>query len=103
MSSTVTSNASYLPNREEKIRISRHAKTRCRQRGGKEIHVPLIKNFGEASYDGKGAKRYCMTRAAMNSLYRALGHTKQMEALEGLYIVLSHDDNTVITYGHLYQ
>lgn len=95
------SNANYISTRTERIRMSRHAQKRCQQRGGKEDQIPLIKAFGEPEHDGRGAIRYTMTETAMQHLYRSCGYGKKLEKLKGMYIVVSHEDGTVITVAHL--
>lgn len=97
---TFNSNANYIPTRIERIRMSKHAKKRCQQRGGKEAQIPLIKAFGEEKHDGHGATRYTMTESAMQSLYRSCDYGKKLEKLKGMYIVVS-PDGTVITVAHL--
>lgn len=98
---TFNSNVNYISTRDERIRMSRHAKKRCQQRGGNEGQIPLIKAFGEPEHDGLGAIRYIMTETAMQRLYRACGYGKKLEKLKGMYIVVSHEDGTVITVAHL--
>lgn len=83
--------------------LSRHAARRVRQRGFTDASVNLILAFGEKEFDGQGALRYLMTARAMAALSRAVGHTAQVEALQGAYAVLSVDGSTVITVGHRYS
>jgi hypothetical protein len=97
------SNVSYSSKRDQRIRMSKHAQKRCQQRGTDQAHVPLLRLFGEAVHDGKGATCHSMTQAAMRNMYRVIGYTKKLETLAGRYIVVSIADGTVITCGHIYQ
>jgi hypothetical protein len=101
MNDSFESNVNFLSNRHQRLQLSKHAKKRGQQRGSKEIQIPLIQAFGEKQFDGRGAIRYTMTKNAMRNLYRACGFGKIFEALEGLYIVVSVDTDTVITIAHL--
>lgn len=44
----------------------------------------------------QGRVRYLMTATSLN----VVGRTKQVEALAGVYVVVSAEDQTVITMGH---
>lgn len=41
-----------------------------------------------------------MTADSIASLQRAVGHTQRVEALAGMYAVVSAEDSTLITVGH---
>lgn len=97
------SNENYVSTRFERIRLTKHAKRRCQQRGGQETQIPLIKIFGEAQHDGYGAIRYTMTKTAMDAMHRGCGYNKTLDALEGKYIVVSTDNGDVITFAHLHH
>ena len=43
-----------------------------------------------------------MTAESLSNLTRAVGRTKHVEALAGVYAVVSAEDNTIITVGHRY-
>lgn len=83
--------------------LSRHASVRAQQRGISSSVVPLVIAFGRREYDGNGAVRYLMTGDAIASLKRAVGSTPQVEALAGVYAVVSLEDQRVITIGHRYN
>lgn len=80
--------------------MSQHANKRAQQRGIDKAALPLLLAYGRREYDGKGGIRYLMTSDSLNTLSRAVGRTKQVEALAGLYAVVSAKDQTVITMGH---
>ncbi|WP_197338869.1 hypothetical protein [Ralstonia solanacearum] len=97
-----SSNVDYSSNRIQNILRSKHAKKRCQQRAISDACIPVIEDFGDAEYDGRGAIRITMTKQAMRRLYQAYGRTQQFERLENIYIVISARDHTVITTGHSY-
>ncbi|MEX3944354.1 hypothetical protein AB4Y44_33390 [Paraburkholderia sp. BR10937] len=83
-----------------KKEMSRHAAKRASQRGISAVCLPLVVAFGEKEFDGRGGVRYLMTAESIASLRRAVGSTQQVDALVGVYAVLSAEDQTVITIGH---
>lgn len=83
--------------------ISQHANKRAQQRGIDKATLPLLLAYGRREFDGKGGIRYLMTSDSVETLSRAVGRTKQVEALAGLYAVVSTTDQTVITMGHRYN
>lgn len=83
--------------------MSRHANKRAQQRGIDKAALPLLLAYGRREFDGKGGIRYLMTSDSLETLSRAVGRTKQVEALAGLYAVVSATDQTVITMGHRYN
>lgn len=80
--------------------LSQHARKRAQQRGISEACVPLILGYGEAEHDGQGGVRYLMTQRALDKLMRVTGSTSALEALRGVYVVLSADGTTVLTVSH---
>lgn len=82
--------------------LSKHALKRSAQRGISLSSVPLIKAFGEQTFDGHGALRYVMTDRAIKSLREVVGSTQKVDSLAGVYAVISVTDNTLITLAHLY-
>lgn len=96
-------NQTHVSRREQRATLSRHALKRAQQRGLEQSALPLLLAYGHKEYDGKGGVRYLMTDAAIQNLSRVVGWTKQVEALAGVYAVLSVDDQTVITMGHRYN
>jgi len=80
--------------------MSRHADKRAQQRGIDKVALPLLLAYGQREFDGKGGIRYLMTASSLDSLSRAVGRTKQVEALAGVYAVISAEDQTVIMMGH---
>lgn len=96
----VYGNQHYLAKRQLKAQLSRHADMRAQQRGIDQNSVGLVLAYGEREFDGHGGQRYLMTEKAMASLRRAVGKTPQVEALAGVYAVVSTEDPTVITLGH---
>jgi hypothetical protein len=65
--------------------------------------LPLLLAYGQREFDGKGCIRYLMTSDALDTLCRAVGRTKQVQALAGVYAVVSVEDRTVLTIGHRYN
>ena len=94
------SNNSYENSRCRRASTSRHAYKRAQQRGIDKLALPLLLAYGEREFDGKGGIRYLMTARSLASLRRAVGHTKQVEALAGVYAVVSAENQIVITVGH---
>lgn len=94
------SNSNYEPSRRQRVALSRHADKRAQQRGIDYASVPLVLAYGRREFDGRGGVRYLMTEDSVASLRRAVGKTQQVEALAGVYAVVSAEDETVITIGH---
>ena len=97
------SNATYQPTARRKAEMSIHARKRAQQRGFGEYQVPIITAYGEPDHDGRGGIRYLMTDKAMSCLVRALGRNQCIDGLAGAYVVISADDDKVITIGHRYS
>ena len=93
-------NANYQPTSSAKRQFSKHALKRVRQRGLSAFSVRLVTAFGEMEFDGKGGIRYFMTANAIDNLRRVVGSTQQVDALSGVYAVVSATDDTLITVGH---
>lgn len=94
------SNTHHESIRSHRAGLSRHASKRAQQRGIDRASVPLVLAYGEREFDGQGGIRYLMTRSAVDMLQRAVGRSPRVEALAGVYAVVSADDQTVITVGH---
>ncbi len=60
----------------------------------------LVLAYGQREFDGQGGIRYLMTADSIASLRRAVGHTQRVDALAGVYAVVSAEDSTLITVGH---
>lgn len=95
-------NAHYLPTSRTKRELSRHAQQRCKDRGFSQASAALVVAFGEREYDNRGGIRYLMTAEAIEKLRRVVGRTQQVDALAGVYAVVSATDQTVITMAHRY-
>ncbi|WP_321813794.1 MULTISPECIES: hypothetical protein [unclassified Paraburkholderia] len=76
---------------------------RAQQRGIDKAVLPLLLAYGQREFDGKGCIRYTMTSDALDTLCRAVGRTKQVQALAGVYALVSVEDPTVVTMGHRYN
>ena len=97
----IATNANYTSFRHRRIEFTKHARARSQQRCIGADSVPLIRAFGEREHDGRGGVRYLMTAAAVARVARSLGYTKQLDRLEGVYVVLDAETElTVITLGH---
>lgn len=90
----------FTPNRLRKAAFSKHAATRSQQRGIPKMAAPLIKAYGQQEFDGHGGIRYLLTSSVVADLKRLLGHSQQLDALTGAYVVISADNGDVITVGH---
>jgi xanthine dehydrogenase molybdopterin-binding subunit B len=97
------SNSYYEPASRKKRELSKHAQKRSQQRGIAEGSVKLVIAFGEREYDNQGCIRYLMTDKAVRDLCIVAGNTQQVQALKGVYAVLSTDGHTVITLAHRYS
>ncbi len=93
-------NVNFEPTSLLKAQMSRHADKRAQQRGIDKVSVPLVLAYGKREFDGRGGLRYLMTPDSIATLRRAVGRTQQVEALAGVYAVVSTEDQTVITIGH---
>jgi hypothetical protein len=96
-------NQEYESTRYHRASMSRHANKRAQQRGIEKTALPLLLAYGHREFDGQGGIRYLMTATSLDTLSRAVGRTKQVEALAGVYAVVSVADQTVITMGHRYN
>ena len=96
-------NLGFDSNRLRKTSTSRHAEKRAQQRGIDKCVLPILLAYGQREYDGEGGIRYLMTTASLSRLRRAVGHTQQVEALAGIYAVVSAADEKVITIGHRHK
>ena len=94
------SNEGYQATSRRVSRVSRHAEKRGQQRCIDNATLPLVLAYGQREFDGQGGIRYLMTADSIASLRRAVGHTQRIDALTGVYAVVSTEDSTVITVGH---
>lgn len=94
------SNEGYQANSRRPARVSRHAEKRAQQRCIDKTSIPLVLAYGQREFDGQGGIRYLMTAVSIAFLRRAVGHTQRVEALAGVYAVVSTEDSTLITVGH---
>lgn len=92
----------FEPSSRSKQVLSKHAQKRGCQRGIPQLSIPLVLAYGEREFDGRGGIRYLMTSDSIASLRRVVGSTQQVDALAGVYAVVSAEDQTVITVGHRY-
>ncbi len=93
-------NAHYLPVSRIKREMSRHAQKRSAQRGISCASAALVVAFGEPEHDNQGAVRYLMTAKSLDKLRRAVGSSQKVDALAGVYAVLSATGPTIITVAH---
>jgi hypothetical protein len=56
--------------------------------------------FGEKEHDNRGGVRYLMTAKALENLRRVVGNSQKVDALAGVYAVVSANDPTIITVAH---
>lgn len=94
------SNESYQATNRRLGRLSLHASKRAQQRCIDKTSLPLVLAYGKREFDGQGGIRYLMTSDSIASLRRAVGQTQRVDALAGVYAVVSAEDSTVITVGH---
>lgn len=85
-----------------KREMSLHARKRGCQRGISSDSANLVVLFGEQEHDNRGGIRYLMTPKALNNLRRVVGNSQQVDALAGVYAVVSTTDPTIITVAHRY-
>lgn len=93
-------NSHYLPNSRIKQEMSLHARKRGCQRGISQGAATLVVAFGEKQYDNCGGVRYLMTEKALENLRRVVGNSQKVDALAGVYAVVSATDSTIITLAH---
>lgn len=95
-------NAHFEPKSRTKREMSLHAQKRGCQRGIPPGSVNLVVAFGEPEHDNRGGIRYLMTNKALDNLRRVVGNSQKVEALAGVYAVVSATDSTIITVAHRY-
>lgn len=95
-----TGNAHFLPTSRTKREMSLHARKRGCQRGISPGSAALVVAFGEMEHDNRGGVRYLMTEKALESLRRVVGNSQKVDALAGVYAVVSATDSTIITVAH---
>jgi hypothetical protein len=93
-------NQNFESARYRRSTMSLHARKRAQQRGIDQAALPLVMAYGQREYDGHGGVRFLMTAASVDTLCMAVGRTKQVESLAGVYAVVSAEDQTIITTGH---
>lgn len=93
-------NAHYLPRSRTKRELSLHARKRGCQRGISPESAALVVAFGEPEHDNHGGVRYLMTAKSVESLRRAVGNSQKVDALAGVYAVVSATEPTIITVAH---
>jgi len=96
-------NAHYLPASRAKRELSLHAQKRARERGIPPGSAAIVLAFGEMEHDNRGGIRYMMTTKAMDNLRRTVGNSQKVDALAGVYAVVSATDPTIITLAHRYN
>ena len=98
-----SSNANYLPTSQTKREMSLHARKRGCQRGISPEVAELVAVFGEKKHDGHGGIRYLMTEKSLGKLRRAVGSSQKVDALAGVYVVVSATDPIIITVAHCHN
>ena len=93
-------NAHFEPKSRTKREMSLHAQKRGCQRGIPPGSATLVVAFGEPEHDNRGGIRYLMTDKALDNLRRVVGNSQKVEALAGVYAVVSATDSTIITVAH---
>ena len=93
-------NAHYLPISRTKREMSLHAHKRGCQRGISPGSAALVVAFGEKEHDNRGGVRYLMTAKALENLRRVVGNSQKVDALAGVYAVVSANDPTIISVAH---
>lgn len=95
-------NAHFQAKSRTKREMSLHAQKRGCQRGIPPGSVDLVVAFGVPEHDNRGGIRYLMTGKAIANLRRVVGNSQKVDALAGIYAVVSATDSTIITVGHRY-
>jgi hypothetical protein len=80
--------------------MSLHARKRGQQRGISAGNAALVVAFGEKEHDNRGGVRFLMTAKAMEHLRSVVGNSQKVDALAGVYAVVSATDPTIITVAH---
>jgi hypothetical protein len=80
---------------------TQHASRRLQQRGIRRAAIELLMAFGSVEFDHMGACIYHLDKRSRLRIELELGRDsfRQVEALNGLYVVVSGDGD-VITAGH---
>lgn len=94
------SNQNFQSSNRRISQLSRHAEKRAQQRCIDKASLPLVLAYGQREFDGQGGIRYLMTADSIAYLRRAVGHTQRVDALAGVYAIVSAEDSTLITVGH---
>lgn len=93
-------NAHYLPTSRIKREMSLHAQKRGSQRGISPGSADLVMTFGEKEHDNHGGIRYLMTAKSLEKLRGVVGNSQKVDALAGVYVVVSATSPTIITLAH---
>lgn len=93
-------NSQYLPTARVKREMSLHAQKRGRQRGMQPRTAELVVLFGEKEHDNRGGVRFLMTARAIEDLRGVVGNNQKVDALAGIYAVVSATGPTIITVAH---
>lgn len=84
------------------MKISKHASKRSNQRGFSYNTVTNIIRYGCANYKNGNAKEIRVKRNIIHKLIEDYKkEIKQLENLKGKAILLSGDDDTIITMYHI--
>tara|TARA_Y100001935_G_C17238502_1_gene474347 strand:+ start:839 stop:1120 length:282 start_codon:yes stop_codon:yes gene_type:complete len=84
------------------VNYTEHSLKRMQQRGIDKRIVQHLLNQGEVQYDGHGCKIFFLNKKNRKFVpkYFSLKDYKKLEKKLASYVVISADDNTVITVGH---
>ena len=84
---------------------TRHSATRCQQRGVPPLVVQWLCDFGEESYDGRGAVIRYFSPRGRRELEKYIGRdvARRMSEYFRCYLVQSSKDGAVLTVGKLYR
>ena len=79
--------------------VSRHARKRMQQRGIGQSAIDALLDFGREHHDHRGAIVVMLDRAATRRIARGGARNADVDALRGLYAVVTAD-GCVCTVGH---
>ena len=86
------------------LQVSKHAKTRCQQRGLPPLVLNWLTQFGATQYDHRGAEIRYFDKRSRQELAQFAGKevVNRLSSLLDAYVVIS-SDGVVITAGHRYK
>ena len=89
---------------ETNLAYTKHAETRCQQRGISKEVINLILDYGSTKHDHHGGVVHYLDNKVKNSFIKSDFKFKGgIEKLKNVYVVTSTTSGDIITVGHRYR